>query len=119
MPLYAGNVGFMEHFLICFRATLGDVVIILVMYFIVSFVKKDWYWLKNMEARVAMLIVILGILIAIIIEQRALQYGSWAYANQMPILPFFGVGLSPILQMMILPIITYWISGLFYRKLIK
>jgi hypothetical protein len=33
---------------------------------------------------------------------------SWAYASAMPKLPFFGTGLSPVLQWPILPPLGFW-----------
>lgn len=116
-PLYENYSGFFQHFSICLKGTLGDVVIIFIIYGIVSFSMNDWYWPRKFGRREILLILILGILIAIIIEERALQYGLWAYTSQMPLLPFLGIGLLPVLQMVILPITTFWLSGLMYNKL--
>ena len=52
------------------------------------------------RASVAMLA---GFLIAVHIEQRALETGRWSYGQLMPIIPYVQVGLMPVLQMMILP----------------
>ena len=45
-----------------------------------------------------------GFLIAVGIERYALSTGMWAYGPYMPIIPLFGVGLTPVLQLMVLPV---------------
>ena len=34
--------------------------------------------------------------------------GSWAYSEFMPILPFFGAGLSPLAQWLVVPMVALW-----------
>ncbi|HWQ59648.1 MAG TPA: hypothetical protein VN420_00680 [Candidatus Fimivivens sp.] len=46
---------------------------------------------------------ILGLFVAVVLEKVALSVGIWSYGPYMPIIPFLGVGLTPVLQMMILP----------------
>ncbi len=116
-PLYANYSGFSEHFLICLGATFGDVIIVLSIYILVSFAKADWHWPVHMGKRAVTLTIILGLLVAIIIEQGALLLGLWGYADQMPRLPFFNVGFLPTLQMLILPTVTFWMSSFIYKKL--
>ncbi|MBU6390568.1 hypothetical protein KGQ31_03415, partial [Patescibacteria group bacterium] len=48
-----------------------------------------------------------GIVIAFLIELYALHAGRWAYAAAMPIIPFFNVGLTPVLQLGILGYVAY------------
>lgn len=115
-PLYVEYAGFRDHFLMCLDATVIDVMIILSLYAVITFVKNNWYWVTNIEKRVITLVCILGLFVALIIEQRALHFEVWTYTNQMPVLPFFSVGLLPVLQMLVVPILTYWISGVVYKK---
>lgn len=37
--------------------------------------------------------------------------GSWAYAEHMPLLPPLGTGLTPLLQWIIVPILTWFAAG--------
>lgn len=53
---------------------------------------------------------ILGALTAIAIELVAVATGRWTYNAQMPILPVIDVGLWPVLQMAILPVVTVRLS---------
>lgn len=45
----------------------------------------------------------LGLFVAVVLERFALSVGIWSYGPFMPIIPFLGVGLTPVLQMVILP----------------
>jgi hypothetical protein len=45
-----------------------------------------------------------GLVLAMLVEWVAVyRLGRWAYAERMPIVPGFGIGLVPIAQMIILP----------------
>ncbi|NTW15665.1 MAG: hypothetical protein HGA38_04865 [Candidatus Moranbacteria bacterium] len=48
---------------------------------------------------------LVGFTVAVVIERVALAAGMWSYGIYMPLLPFFGVGLAPILQMTVIPAI--------------
>ncbi|NTW14712.1 MAG: hypothetical protein HGA31_06855 [Candidatus Moranbacteria bacterium] len=48
---------------------------------------------------------VLGFFVAVVLERFALSVGIWSYGPFMPILPFLGVGLTPVLKMMILPVL--------------
>ena len=115
MPLYAGYKTFADH-LVCLPASIGDVFAVLAIYTVISFVREDWYWVKNIEKRTITLSIIIGGLLAIVMEQIALLKGLWAYTDQMPLLPLVEVGLSPFLQMILLPLLTYGISYKMYKK---
>lgn len=52
----------------------------------------------------------LGAITAVAVERSALATGRWTYNSLMPILPFVHVGLWPVLQMTLLPILTGWLS---------
>lgn len=52
---------------------------------------------------------VLGALTAIVVERAALADGRWSYNTFMPIIPIVGVGLWPVAQMVVLPVITVWL----------
>lgn len=115
MPLYTQYHSFADH-IICIPASVGDVLLILILYTIVSFSLGDWYWIKTLTKRNISLVVLLGMIIAIVMEQRASLLGLWGYTVHMPLLPLVHVGLLPVLQMMILPILTFYIANLYFVK---
>lgn len=51
-----------------------------------------------------------ALLIAVIVELHALQTGRWAYASAMPVLPFLGIGISPLAQMTLTSFLSYRFS---------
>ena len=106
-PLYQGYSNFWQHLPICSIASLGDVLIILLLYFILAIFNKDIYWITKMSKIDILTVIFLGMLVAVGIEKWALDIARWHYASSMPLIPYTNVGLFPILQMAILPWATY------------
>ncbi|PRY13828.1 hypothetical protein CLV24_105198 [Pontibacter ummariensis] len=114
--LYVGYGGFMEHFWICFVASVIDALVILLVYLVLALVYKDLYWPgHNTIVRYAVLALIGGAL-AVGFELWALAVGEWNYTCLMPVLPGLEVGLSPLIQLMVLPVLTYHLSLRMTRK---
>ena len=94
--------------LILLHATLVDALIIVALslpfIFISSLKKQSW------------LIVILGTIIAIIIECWALGTARWAYNVYMPIIPFLGTGLTPTIQLGLLGYLSFNIGEWKYAQ---
>lgn len=66
------------------------------------FRNRDWY--HEWNAKTLSYLLLAGLAVAVLIEARALLTGRWAYTEAMPTL--FGIGVSPVLQMISLPILT-------------
>jgi hypothetical protein len=49
-------------------------------------------------------------------ELRHVAAESWSYTNAMPTLPFIDVGLSPVLQFMILPTLIFMLADYLLKK---
>lgn len=111
MPLYKGYsyTHFWQHIPICLTATIGDVLITLFLFIIFSIVLEDLFWYKKLNFKIIFLVVTMGGVINIVIEKIMLQAGWWVYTGNMPILPFIQVGFVPIIQMMTLPSLTFYI----------
>lgn len=106
-PLYQGYSNFWQHLPICSVASFGDVLIILVLYFVLATVNRDMFWIAKMSRVDIVLVITLGALIAVGVEKWALGTARWEYVSTMPLIPYVNVGLLPILQMIILPWTTY------------
>lgn len=100
--LFQGFASFSEHFPMCVVGAVGDVAITLFVYFIVALLKNDFNWIVTLNKKDIISLAVVGFFIAVWIEQRALLFGRWAYADAMPIIPHLKVGLLPILQMILL-----------------
>lgn len=101
----------------CLRATLGDVIIILFFYTIISSIRRDKFWILHIRFLDLVLLVLLGFVWAAIIEKWALSTGRWQYTEAMPIVPFLQVGLVPVIQMILLPWVSFYLTKRSFEKL--
>ncbi len=95
----------------CSTATLGDIVIMLIAYWSVAAIARSRYWITAPTAAHLMMFVAVGVTITVLIEQLALRglwFGGWDYSSLMPVIPGIGVGLSPLLQWIVLPPLAVW-----------
>jgi len=107
-PLFQGYVSFPQHFSMCLIGTIGDVAITLFVYFIIALLKNNFSWISTPNKKDIVVLTIIGLFVAVGIEQRALLFDRWAYADTMPIIPYLKVGLLPIFQMtLLLPLSVY------------
>jgi hypothetical protein len=112
MPLYE-DMPFSElsSWLLCFRASLGDGLIIVAIWGIGAAVYRSVFWFRPLRIGPALLLLAAGALIAVLIELHALTARRWAYSDLMPVLPLIGTGLSPLVQLLVLPWCTMMLSG--------
>jgi len=97
----------------CTRATLGDVVIMLTAYWTVSLVARNRNWVLAPSTARILMFATTGVVITITIERLAVAgiwLGGWRYSSLMPVVPGIGVGLSPLLQWVVLPPLVVWFS---------
>ncbi len=114
MPLYQ-DMPFdnLRSWLLCFRASLGDGVIILAIWALGFLIFRERYWFApgpessqgGRGARWAVLLAA-GAIIAVAIEFHALGTDRWAYSSLMPLVPHAEVGLSPFVQLLLLPYLS-------------
>lgn len=109
-PLYQGYSNFWQHFPICSVASLGDALIVLVLYLVLAAINRNMFWIAKLNRANIMVLIILGTLVGIGIEKWALATERWQYNSAMPLIPYIGVGLLPVLQMSLLPLLTYYIG---------
>lgn len=115
--LYAGYVYDFPHISFCALATIADVFMVFLLYFGFALIYRNFYWIQRLTFLKTSLLIIAGGAGAIFAETKHLAAGNWAYADAMPLLPIVEVGLSPVLQFMILPLLIYQISyGQLNRK---
>lgn len=112
-PLYASYVSFWQHFFTCLWASVIDVLLILLFWALFASYYKNPYWIKSISWKDALILILLGGAVAVGLEQLALGEGYWLYTDDMPVVPYLATGLSPLLQMMLLPLLTFWLSSRF------
>jgi len=112
-PLYAGMAD-MPHAQVtkaCLQATVGDAVIMLLAYGAVAAVARSRRWIVAPSGRQLALFIAIGVSITAAIEwlaTRGYWIGNWNYLPTMPLVPGTHIGLAPLLQWVVLPLLTVW-----------
>ena len=113
MPLYKGSSYSIEQIAFCTLASVADALMVLLLYFGVAFIFRSPLWIQHLKWQQIAIVILIGGTGAVLAEMRHLSLGSWAYDNSMPLIPVVNVGIAPVLQFMILPLLIYFLS--FYR----
>ncbi len=103
-PLYAGMTQWGDIWWHCFVASLGDGVLVCLIVALgwAAFGCADWYRRPGVQAYGVMLAS--GLCIGVGVELLAIHVlNRWTYTPDMPLIPGLGVGLVPVLQMLVLP----------------
>ena len=116
-PLFVGYQSFWQHFWICLQAIPGDVVVTLLIYFLVAAWHRNVRWIERIGFPELAVVSIAGAATAVGLERYALGVGRWAYAPAMPLLPGLEVGLLPVLQMAVVPALTFLFTAKLQRPI--
>lgn len=111
-PLYMGLEDWRSVWWHCFVAALGDGILVWLIFVVgwMTFRRFDWYVQPN--GRSLAMGLSAGLFIGVGIEWVAInQLGRWAYTVNMPLFPGLGVGLVPVLQMLLLPPLIFRIAA--------
>ncbi len=116
-PLYTHFAGFTgRHLSGCLYAAAGDVVLLLLLYVLIAVLDRDSLWVLSARFGQFAMLAALGATSATFLELRALSSDRWGYRAAMPLVPGTGVGLVPILQMEILPVVLAYVSRWLARR---
>jgi len=113
MWLYAGTseMSHLEGIQICIVATLGDALIALFDFAVVAAVSQSPAWVRTPKRSQVAGFLAIGLAITIAIEIIATQYDgafSWRYSPEMPVTPWIGIGLAPLLMWLVVPLLVLW-----------
>ncbi len=92
---------------LCTQAAVGDVGIILGSYAVVALAAGDLGWGLYGRWNIYATVAVLGLAYAVLVEHAALAAGCWSYTERMPVVSVLGTGLWPLLQMTLLPLLTF------------
>ena len=106
MPLYSEmglgiRLDYLEFLRIHWQVSLQDALMVVAVYLVIGFLLRNWLWAKSFNRGWVILLISLPLWQGIIEYYSVYLYHRWAYAESM--LLIFGIGLSPLLQMLILP----------------
>nr|MBC7611838.1 hypothetical protein [Pseudopedobacter sp.] len=110
IPLYVGGTYSWSHILFCLLASLADAIMVMLIFFGFAMIYKNALWIQNLNLSRSVFLILTGGVGAVLAETRHLSIGTWSYAETMPLIPIINVGLSPVLQFMILPLLIYVFS---------
>jgi hypothetical protein len=117
MSAYVETAGFPlpSTLFFCTRAAVGDVGIILGIYAAGALAAGDLGWGLRAHWNIYATVVLQGLAYAALVEHAALAAGRWSYTERMPVVSILGAGLWPLLQMTLLPPLTFlfarWWAG--------
>lgn len=100
----------------CFIASLGDGVLVWIIFAAgwLAFKRSDWF--VDPRARHYSVMLIVGLGLGIVVEGVAFRLiNRWTYTEQMPLIPVLEIGLVPVIQMVVLPpaiflVVAAWIK---------
>ena len=95
------NIPSIPHLII---ASFTDLFLVFFIFLIISIFRRNIKWIENPKRLDYIVVIIIGILIASIIEIYSLSKGRWAYTTLMPTI--LGIGISPLMQLFTTAIIS-------------
>ena len=110
MPLYNRDSFSVNHIVFCALGAVADAIMVLLLYLGLAFIFNNPLWIQSLNWKRIAIVILIGGIGGILGEMRQLSWGSWAYADSMPIIPLINVGVSPVLQFMTLPLLSYFFS---------
>jgi hypothetical protein len=113
--LYEGFQYDLGHIAFCALASVADMFMVLILLFAFGFIYKTVFWIVPVRFNRSLVLILVGGVGAILAEMWHTSRGDWSYADAMPLIPIVEVGLSPVLQFAILPLIVFVLS----KKILK
>lgn len=102
----------------CMLASLGDGLLVLLIFWAGRVVFGQPAWFEHPGLRGYLLMVVTGPAMIIPLEW-ILMYGVewWSYTADMYLVPGLAVGVSPVVQMLLLPPLIFWIVAMWGKRL--
>lgn len=105
MPQYSAAANAAGHAWACLRASVFDAAYVTLVYIVLAALHRSIDWVRRVTVADVTAVVASGLLVAAVIEWRALADGRWSYAPRMPLV--WGVGLTPLLQLTVTSLVTF------------
>ena len=113
MWLYAGvsEMSHLQGIRICTAATIGDAAIMLAAFAGVAAWSHSLDWVRSPTSLQIAGFIMTGLAVTIAVEAFATRSDgilSWRYAASMPVTPWLGIGLAPLLMWIVIPLLVLW-----------
>jgi hypothetical protein len=110
MPLYGTFAqSTLQVWLICGLASVADALYITVVYWLGNRLAQNPSWIAHLNWKSILAIAISAIISATFVERIALSFGLWRYSEATFPTPLLDVGIVPIVQLIVLPLVTFWL----------
>ncbi|AFZ69294.1 hypothetical protein [Deinococcus peraridilitoris] len=106
-PLYHPYRSFWSHLPACLLGTLGDASFTTLLYLGLVRARRDPQWFTRPSRSTWTVAAIVGLLVAVVTEVIAVRREFWAYGPRMPRLPLLNAGVTPLVQLALLSIMTF------------
>ncbi len=116
-PLYKACGYEPSHVAFLALSSLAYAIMAALLYLGFALVYKDGLWARQLTPIRAFWLMMVGGTGAVLSEKAHLAAGNWVYTDSMPLIPGIGVGLTPVLQFAVLPLLIYSLS--FYLTALK
>jgi len=117
LEFYANTGGLSAMWWHCFKSSIVDSILVLAIFGIGALIFKDRSWFQRVTIGKCLFIVVVGLTVGIGVEWIGLQLlRRWEYSPSMPMIPMVNVGVVPVLQMVILPPMIFWIGKIIQTK---
>ena len=90
------------------HCTAGDIIIGGLCLFIALTLNRAGEHSSWPSMRICAWTIILAVSYTVFSERMNLAQGNWSYSSLMPVLPWIKVGLAPIAQWIVVPLLTWW-----------
>lgn len=101
----------------CMLASLGDGLLILLMFWAGRVVFGKPAWFDHPGLRGYLLMAVTGLAMIIPLEWIMISRMKWwSYTADMPLIPGIAVGISPVAQMLLLPPLIFWVAAMWRKK---
>lgn len=98
------------------KAAVGDGLLVLALYAAGCAVFRSRDWILRPGPSAYAFLSVAGGLVAVAMEWHAAAGGPWSYGSLAPMVPVLGVGLMPVVQMMVLPAFVAYLVRLWLVK---
>lgn len=113
VPTYEGmaEMAHWQAVKMCTSATIGDVGFALTAFWTTSLMARSRHWIAAPTNCQRLVFLGVGIGLTVGFEYYYTNISlRWTYSDFMPLVPPFGTGLSPLIQWIVVPLLTLWLS---------
>lgn len=98
------------------HCTAGDLLILLGCYELVALLTRSRHWVAGCIYPTGGLFVLAGMSYTVYSEIANTGTRAWQYTEQMPIVPMLGIGITPLLQWVVIPPILLWLMRRAWKR---